>query len=135
MGPRSIAVSIAGTLYRYQSLDGPSVDFLWLITKALAVSVAELNVGLLCACMPVAFVLFQDFAQRTEAGYWRLFSYVRSRLGGSSPDITTSKGAEMENHQLDPLVRVPGESLQSCSEQALSVQSGRKDSRSQHSLG
>lgn len=42
-------------------------------------SVAELNIGILCACIPVFFVLFRPFLQKIEGGFIYLKGQVSPR--------------------------------------------------------
>ncbi|KAK8043338.1 hypothetical protein PG993_005768 [Apiospora rasikravindrae] len=51
--------------------------------------VAELNFGILCACIPVFFVLFKPVMRKAENG----FSYLKGRLGPRGPRVSKENGA------------------------------------------
>ncbi|KAI0470240.1 hypothetical protein F4859DRAFT_522738 [Xylaria cf. heliscus] len=109
LGLLSAALSTAGFVYRYQAFaGGVRDDNRWLSIKFEALSVTELNIGIVCASMPVAFVLFRSFAQRTESNYKHLLAYVRSRVTGNrSPESGTVESAKPGNFRNEPLPQVP----------------------------
>ncbi|RDH21560.1 hypothetical protein M747DRAFT_330544 [Aspergillus niger ATCC 13496] len=88
----SLGCSIAGTVLRYHAMVFTVVDNRWLSVKFEALwpapvlvysssdrlfsSVVELNIGVLCACVPVFFVVLRTWKQRTETG----FAYLKQRL-------------------------------------------------------
>ncbi|KAI2885684.1 hypothetical protein CBS11852_8242 [Aspergillus niger] len=72
----SLGCSIAGTVLRYHAMVFTVVDNRWLSVKFEALCVVELNIGVLCACVPVFFVVLRTWKQRTETG----FAYLKQRL-------------------------------------------------------
>ncbi|KAI0972104.1 hypothetical protein F4678DRAFT_479088 [Xylaria arbuscula] len=49
--------SIASLVFRILLLRDP--DPFWTVTRAYALAVAEINLGVICACVPVTFALFK----------------------------------------------------------------------------
>ncbi|RAK79669.1 uncharacterized protein BO72DRAFT_424468 [Aspergillus fijiensis CBS 313.89] len=72
----SLGCSIAGTVLRYHAMVFTVEDNRWLSVKFEALCVVELNIGILCACVPVFFVVLRTWLQRTESG----FVYLKQRL-------------------------------------------------------
>ncbi|GCB25006.1 hypothetical protein AAWM_07891 [Aspergillus awamori] len=72
----SLGCSIAGTVFRYYAMVLTIEDERWLSVKFEAMCVVELNIGVLCACVPVFFVVLRTWKQRTESG----FVYLKQRL-------------------------------------------------------
>ncbi|KAI9375066.1 hypothetical protein BJX61DRAFT_540213 [Aspergillus egyptiacus] len=66
-------------------------------------SVAELNIGIFCACVPVFFVLLKTWKARAESG----FVYFRQRLSSGSG----SKGVDTGNHDDYPLPALPSHQI------------------------
>ncbi|KAK7962962.1 uncharacterized protein PG986_003787 [Apiospora aurea] len=71
-------------------------DHRWLSIKFEALCVAELNIGILCACIPVFFVLFKPIIQKAEA----VFIYLNGWL---------SPHAHKENAATDKIALPPPE--------------------------
>ncbi|GLA17281.1 hypothetical protein AnigIFM62618_004416 [Aspergillus niger] len=72
----SLGCSIAGTIFRYYAMVLTIEDERWLSVKFEAMCVVEINIGVLCACVPVFFVVLRTWKQRTESG----FVYLKQRL-------------------------------------------------------
>lgn len=64
-------------------------------------SVAELNIGIMCACMPVVFVMFKGVTQNTLK--WE--SKLRSWTARSKSDIEMQPYTEVENSSLPQVPR------------------------------
>lgn len=62
--------------------------------------VAEINLGIICACVPVVFPLFKSIAQKTGSGssFWR--QYILKPLTPSKFLTTTGTNASATNHEL-----------------------------------
>ncbi|KAI1179218.1 hypothetical protein F4777DRAFT_502601 [Nemania sp. FL0916] len=56
---RATALSIASTAFRFIQLE--SFDFTWDSIPSYSLRAAELNIGLICGCMPVIFVVLKRF--------------------------------------------------------------------------
>ncbi|KAI0399832.1 hypothetical protein F4802DRAFT_587864 [Xylaria palmicola] len=87
----SCGASTAGVVFRHRALVFTVEDNRYLSIKFEALTVAELNIGILCACIPVFSVLFKTAVQRTESG----FIHLRERLsphGSGKGDITDAEG-------------------------------------------
>ncbi|KAF2242994.1 hypothetical protein BU26DRAFT_609705 [Trematosphaeria pertusa] len=67
--------SIVGTVYRFQAR--PSQDPLWDTITAYSLGIIELNVGLICSCLPVLFVFLKRVAKSNS--YISLVRYFRTR--------------------------------------------------------
>ncbi|KAK8123168.1 hypothetical protein PG984_011838 [Apiospora sp. TS-2023a] len=72
----SCGCSITGIVFRYDALYFDVEDNRWLSIEFEALCVAELNIGILCACIPVFFVLFRPVLRRFETG----FVYLKERF-------------------------------------------------------
>ncbi|RAL07030.1 uncharacterized protein BO97DRAFT_438736 [Aspergillus homomorphus CBS 101889] len=81
----SLGCSIAGTVLRYHAMVFTVEDNRWLSVKFEALCVVELNIGILCACVPVLFVVLRTWMQRTESG----FVYLKKRLTTSRASKST----------------------------------------------
>ncbi|KAI0833980.1 hypothetical protein F5Y06DRAFT_301165 [Hypoxylon sp. FL0890] len=66
MGGSAVYIfSIASAVFRMRiaSSDGQEQDLSWkTMPIRYATSIAEINIGTLCSCMPVVFVLFKGFS-------------------------------------------------------------------------
>ncbi|KUI66481.1 hypothetical protein VM1G_02343 [Cytospora mali] len=72
------AVSIINAVFRFTM--AKETDTLWNTVPIYALSVSELNFGIICACMPVVFVLFKGAAVETASWVAKLRSWSsRSR--------------------------------------------------------
>ncbi|KAK5625942.1 hypothetical protein RRF57_001658 [Xylaria bambusicola] len=87
---RACALSIAGQVVRVYYYHGASSengvpDSLWVGMKPYGLTVAEIDLGIVCACVPVAFPLFKCIANRLAS--IRLTNSERrkapTRLGGN----------------------------------------------------
>ncbi|KAJ8133118.1 hypothetical protein O1611_g506 [Lasiodiplodia mahajangana] len=91
-GLLACAASISGVVFRVQM--SQSTDFTWLSVPVYATVVAELNIGTICSCMPVVFVLFKNFSKAVGTKWTSLF-----RSQG-----TDSKG---KTYKLEELASLP----------------------------
>ncbi|KAI0146916.1 hypothetical protein GGR57DRAFT_506356 [Xylariaceae sp. FL1272] len=68
---------------------------------------AELNIGILCACMPVGFVVFRGLVLKVETSMWSLLKYFRSRsrIPDASPDTNAETG--ITEPATSPLPKIP----------------------------
>ncbi|KAI1121345.1 hypothetical protein F5Y10DRAFT_282568 [Nemania abortiva] len=96
-GLLACVVSIINATFRFIVFNNG--DTLWNEVPIYALCAAELNFGIMCACMPVVFVLFKDFAATTLSWAAKLRSWT-SR-GKSATRIQSA--SEVENPQL-PIV-------------------------------
>lgn len=97
------------------------------ITSQIFNSAVELNIGIVCACMPVAFVLFKTFAQKTESSYKYLLGYILPRPTSShNQQISPHDSTNTEGLRNEALPRVPKGTLSGL------VSFMRTSSRSQH---
>ncbi|KAI0155280.1 hypothetical protein GGR57DRAFT_464708 [Xylariaceae sp. FL1272] len=71
-------LTVVGTVYRYESVE--TYDSTWVNTWIAPLSVAEMNVGVICACLPMAFQFFKKLPEKTEAAW----AQMRNYLGSSS---------------------------------------------------
>ncbi|KAK8074425.1 hypothetical protein PG997_009088 [Apiospora hydei] len=94
----SCGYSVAGVIFRYQALYFEVDDHRWLSIKFEALCVAEVNIGILCACIPVFFVLFKPAIRKAET----VFVYLKGRL---------SPRANKENAATDVTALPPPEIL------------------------
>ncbi|KAF2202016.1 hypothetical protein GQ43DRAFT_480227 [Delitschia confertaspora ATCC 74209] len=97
--------SIAGTILRFKVR--PNGDAMWTPIPAQALGIVELNVALMCSCMPVIFVFFKSIAQ--QALYQRLMGCFRSRKSSrrdEKPDTLPSFVAYNPNYFAHPDDRV-----------------------------
>lgn len=78
-GILACAFSVAGAVFRFQDANASIPDFNWLTVAVQAVCVAELNVGLICSCMPVVFVLFRGLAARYGSVRTSVRDWVKAR--------------------------------------------------------
>ncbi|KAI5861021.1 hypothetical protein GGS23DRAFT_578385 [Durotheca rogersii] len=80
------AFAVAGVVYRFEDIFLPLPDYTWYSMYTFPLAVAELNVGIICCCMPVIFVLFRGLLAKTESFWVSLVSYLgpRSKLSGKS---------------------------------------------------
>ncbi|ROW14974.1 hypothetical protein VPNG_03462 [Cytospora leucostoma] len=67
-------VSIINAVFRFKMFQ--TDDSTWDEVPILALGAAELNFGIICACMPVVFVLFKSFAAETRSWAARLRSWT-----------------------------------------------------------
>ncbi|KAJ2991851.1 hypothetical protein NUW58_g2372 [Xylaria curta] len=88
---KSCGASTAGVVFRYRAFDFEVEDNRYLSIQFEALSVAELNIGILCACIPVFFVLFKTAARRTEYGFIYLKEHFSPR-GSGRGDIAGREG-------------------------------------------
>ncbi|KAI1762136.1 hypothetical protein GGR53DRAFT_532907 [Hypoxylon sp. FL1150] len=96
MGSAACAFSIMGIYFRKQSADAVPRDSIWYGSYTNALAVAELNIGLVCSCIPVIFVLFKWPADRLKAAWGSVKSYVSShtkssRMATSKDTLVTSE--------------------------------------------
>ncbi|GKZ16514.1 hypothetical protein AbraIFM66951_000253 [Aspergillus brasiliensis] len=92
----SLGCSIAGTVFRYYAMVFTVEDDRWLSVKFEALCVVELNIGVLCACVPVFFVVLRTWKQKTETG----FVYLKQRLltpPGSNQEMVVVLGERQQN--------------------------------------
>ncbi|KAI1385116.1 uncharacterized protein F4822DRAFT_383489 [Hypoxylon trugodes] len=101
-GLLSCGCSITGLVFRYRALVYTVEDNRWLSVKFEALCVAELNIGISCACIPVFFVLFRSFMQRTESG----FDYMRRFLSPRHSVTANASGVTVE-HRPEISLRIP----------------------------
>ncbi|ROW04719.1 hypothetical protein VMCG_04870 [Cytospora schulzeri] len=87
---RACAFSVAGAVFRFQDANASTYDFNWLSVAVEAVGVAELNVGLICGCMPVIFVLFRGLAAKSGSVWTSVREWMKahSRQTNTSSDIS-----------------------------------------------
>ncbi|KAI1112149.1 hypothetical protein F5Y14DRAFT_278706 [Nemania sp. NC0429] len=60
-GLLAVALSTLSTVFRFIQLE--SYDFTWDSIPSYTLRAAELNIGLICSCMPVVFVIFKKILQ------------------------------------------------------------------------
>ncbi|KXX74197.1 Inducible T-cell costimulator, partial [Madurella mycetomatis] len=58
-GLLACACSLGNAIFRWKQRSSP--DYMWDSIPPYALAFAELNVGIICACLPVGFVLFKKF--------------------------------------------------------------------------
>lgn len=75
MGSAACAFSIMGIYFRVRATQRNPNDPIWFATYTFALAVAELNIGLVCNCIPVIFVLFKYPAEKLKAAWGSVKSY------------------------------------------------------------
>ncbi|KAI0544893.1 hypothetical protein F4679DRAFT_589002 [Xylaria curta] len=63
-GLLAVALSITSTAFRFHQLD--SYDFTWDSIPSYTLRAAELNIGLICSCMPVVFIILKKIFQSSS---------------------------------------------------------------------
>lgn len=91
-------LSAAGVAARAVSLEkhqqarqGGEMDPAWTSMPAFALCVAELNIGVFCACMPSTFPLFKSMAEHSRSTWSKMTS-----KGGSSGSSTHTRGSSFK---------------------------------------
>ncbi|KAH7304033.1 hypothetical protein B0I35DRAFT_445744 [Stachybotrys elegans] len=96
-GLLSCACSIAGTVLRFQYLFSTMPDNRWNGMRFSALAVVELNIGQLCACIPVAFVLFKSLYLRIETSLSHLRNYILSTRGRGSTEAKAGSSTQVSS--------------------------------------
>ncbi|KUI57753.1 hypothetical protein VP1G_10974 [Cytospora mali] len=91
-GFMACAVSIINAVFRFTM--AKETDTLWNTVPIYALSVSELNFGIICACMPVVFVLFKGAAAETVS-----WSFMRG-AGRSRPADTQLSSKEVAHEEV-----------------------------------
>ncbi|XXH02520.1 hypothetical protein Hte_008896 [Hypoxylon texense] len=65
-----------------------------------ALGIAELNVGIVCSCIPVIFVLFKQPAAVLESKWKSVITYIGSHTGHSQPAISEDNLVVVEDPEL-----------------------------------
>ncbi|KAK6857866.1 hypothetical protein PG995_005565 [Apiospora arundinis] len=92
-GLLACGVSTARLIYRFQNYQSMFTtrypDGFWISMPSYGLAVAEINLGIVCACVPICFPLLKSF---TEAfGSWT--QYLRRLRGSSNQNQDLEKGA------------------------------------------
>ncbi|KAK0630534.1 hypothetical protein B0T17DRAFT_616176 [Bombardia bombarda] len=116
VGLLATGCSIATLTFRFQQRN--SEDFSWFSALNIILGTAELNAGVICACIPVAFVIFKRIT--STPGLWvsSLRQYLRSatrgRLSRRNQSATVvgkdgegSEYATKEDYHLNKLPNIP----------------------------
>ncbi|TGJ75780.1 hypothetical protein E0Z10_g10959 [Xylaria hypoxylon] len=61
-----------------------------------ALTVAELNVGILCACIPIFFVLFKGVVQRTESSFLYLRGHLSPHGSGKDQNVDAAQNPQLK---------------------------------------
>jgi hypothetical protein len=92
-------LSAAGVAARTVSLEkhqqasqGGEMDPAWTSMPAFALCVAELNIGVFCACMPSVFPLFRSMAEQS----WATWSKSRSKARSSSLSSNRTRASSIK---------------------------------------
>ncbi|KAI1451702.1 hypothetical protein F4805DRAFT_463506 [Annulohypoxylon moriforme] len=79
-------VSIAGTIYRFEFYR--SEDKTWMTVPVYATVILELNIGIVCSCMPIVFVLFKRGTRKVRnhcsGGFRTLAAKGRGKFDGKN---------------------------------------------------
>lgn len=81
-GLMACGFSLAGTIYRAKAMNSVPSDASWYGLTVQALGVAELNLGLVCGCLPLIVPLFKNIAE-TSGTAWKSFSGIFSRGSNS----------------------------------------------------
>ncbi|KAL5332697.1 hypothetical protein BJX70DRAFT_383319 [Aspergillus crustosus] len=109
----SLGCSIAGTVLRYEALVFDVEDNRWNSVRFQTFSVTELNVGILCACVPVFFVVLKTWMQQAESGIMYLRQRLTSRGSGSKDTFAMGEEPGLVGRQGQPQLTgdIPGGTL------------------------
>lgn len=81
-----------------------------MLTYALH-SVTELNIGILCACVPVFFVVLRTWFQKTESGFVYLRQRLTSRSSGKEDDAHANSDDYGSQNQSGVKLEIPSGTL------------------------
>ncbi|KAI0599682.1 hypothetical protein F4775DRAFT_549401 [Biscogniauxia sp. FL1348] len=84
------ACSLANVLFRFRIL-GPSRDTTRLWTVYMALGIVELNLGIICCCLPICFVLFKQLAERSRSTCVFIRGYINSYRKNNTPQTTSPR--------------------------------------------
>ncbi|KAI1742989.1 hypothetical protein F4680DRAFT_389695 [Xylaria scruposa] len=104
--------SIVGTYFRFQILDGVQpMDYTWSAAVAQGLSAIELNIGLVCCCLPVSAVIWKRLYQGSR-GFWDyLKGYFQSVSGIRTTGHLSQNGVQLKPNFHDRLPEIPGAQL------------------------
>ncbi|ROV89586.1 hypothetical protein VMCG_09947 [Cytospora schulzeri] len=109
LGSAATIFSIAGAVYRVQFVKTAEQDLTWSLIPIYALNIAEVNVGIVCSCMPVTFVLFKGTLDRSAAWLSGLLHLTTGRTpkpsgansnGRRDEQIHPQKGADANSQKL-----------------------------------
>lgn len=84
-GLLSCACSLAAAYFRFTTQKSGQGDYTWNNTLPYILCTTELNVGIICSCLPVTFVIFKGFNMRVPVISFVRYFRTRSRGKQSSP--------------------------------------------------
>lgn len=93
-GLLACAFSIVGVWTRFVLLDATTPDYTWLSATAQGLSAIELNIGLICCCLPLLPVVFKSLPGKGN-GFWgtiKLYMSSRTRKTYESGDSSSPSG-------------------------------------------
>ncbi|KAK5631975.1 hypothetical protein RRF57_007689 [Xylaria bambusicola] len=73
--------SILGTVYRHKAAASVPSDASWYGLTVQALGVAELNLGIICACLPILITLFKRFSETLSAAWKSISTRISSSAG------------------------------------------------------
>ncbi|KAI0456850.1 hypothetical protein F5B21DRAFT_113068 [Xylaria acuta] len=99
-GLLAVALSLTSTVFRFLQLE--SYDFTWDSIPSYTLRAAELNIGLICSCMPVVFVILKKMFQSRPCSSVKRAPTPRTRTpshayisdlngGDQAPDIANEQ--------------------------------------------
>ncbi|KAI1298853.1 hypothetical protein F5Y03DRAFT_367229 [Xylaria venustula] len=90
--------SVVGVVYRFKDVLTSPPDYTWYSLWLLPLGVAELNVGIICTCMPIVFGALGELRQQTISAW----SYCKGALG-ISRETSPDKDLTCDSNGLDIL--------------------------------
>ncbi|KAI1263264.1 hypothetical protein F5Y18DRAFT_133894 [Xylariaceae sp. FL1019] len=97
-------LTVVGSYYRFEST--LTYDSTWVNTWIAPLSVAEMNVGVICACLPMAFTFFKGLPEKTETAW----AQMRNYLGSSSEHHVEIGSIHVEAQTKESISRERGRS-------------------------
>ncbi|RYP91932.1 hypothetical protein DL770_001906 [Monosporascus sp. CRB-9-2] len=97
----------AGAVYRFEDIYLNPPDYTWYSMYTFPLAVAELNVGVICCCMPIVFVMFKGLLKRSESAWMSLVGYLRSQSKRSGLATTESDTKVSSDTPGDRLPQIP----------------------------
>lgn len=76
-GLLAVALSTLSTIFRFIQLE--SYDFTWDSIPSYTLRAAELNIGLICSCMPIVFIIFKKIFQTGPCSSAKRLATAHSR--------------------------------------------------------
>lgn len=96
VGSSACVFSIVSAYYRFNIIATSAEDQTWATMPIYGWSIAEINMGIVCSCIPVAFVLFRGIAKKSSM--WA--SHIWYNLTGGYRKATEPSGASEGQNDL-----------------------------------